>query len=299
MGLRWSGGNKMADENDAMLEGARCLDCGAQLAGKYCSTCGQNSHLHRNLGAIGHDLAHGVLHFEGKFWRTIPLLTLRPGELTRRYIDGERTRVLSPIATFLLTVFLMFGVISAVGRQAYYVEDDAARLAPGQSAEQTSAPVDFDLRDAPAPLRVVDQAWKDAKANPSLLAYKLQSNAYKFSWALIPIFVPLLWALFLHRRRYRENYKAYEHTIFVTYSLAFISLFIVGATLLKLTGLNGPVMLLPLAIPLLHTFVHLRGAYQLSSVSALWRTAALSAFTFLAALLFFLFMLMFGLLASK
>jgi hypothetical protein len=146
---------------------------------------------------------------------------------------------------------------------------------------------------------VIDQAWKDAKSNPSLLAYKLQSNAYKFSWALIPIFVPLLWILFLHRRRYRESYKAYEHTIFVTYSLAFMSLFIVGATLLKLTGLNGPVMLLPLAIPLLHTFVHLRGAYQLSLASAFWRTGALAGSAVVAAILFFLFMLMFGLLASN
>ena len=41
----------------------------------------------------GHDLLHGVLHFEGKIWRTLPLLAWRPGELTRRYIDGERAQV--------------------------------------------------------------------------------------------------------------------------------------------------------------------------------------------------------------
>jgi hypothetical protein len=38
-----------------------------------------------------------------------------------------------------------------------------------------------------------------AKANPSLLAYRLQSNSYKYSWALIPISIPLVWLLFLHR----------------------------------------------------------------------------------------------------
>jgi hypothetical protein len=25
-----------------------------------------------------HDLVHGVFHFEGKTWRTLPLLALRP-----------------------------------------------------------------------------------------------------------------------------------------------------------------------------------------------------------------------------
>ena len=36
---------------------------------------------------------HGVLHFEGKIWHTLPLLAWRPGELTRRYIDGQRAQL--------------------------------------------------------------------------------------------------------------------------------------------------------------------------------------------------------------
>ena len=40
------------------------------------------------------------------------MLAWRPGELTRRYIDGERARFVSPIALFLFSVFLMFAVLS-------------------------------------------------------------------------------------------------------------------------------------------------------------------------------------------
>ena len=58
-----------------------CLNCGAQLSGPYCAQCGQQAHVHRTLAAIWHDILHSVLHFDGKFWRTLPLLTLRPGEL--------------------------------------------------------------------------------------------------------------------------------------------------------------------------------------------------------------------------
>ena len=64
----------------------RCLNCGAFLTGTYCNRCGQKAHLHRTISDFWHDLLHGVLHFDGKLWRTLPLLVWRPGELTRRYI---------------------------------------------------------------------------------------------------------------------------------------------------------------------------------------------------------------------
>ena len=54
-------------------EGA-CLNCGAELVGPHCHACGQRAHVHRTLAAFFHDLLHGVLHFEGKTWRTIPML---------------------------------------------------------------------------------------------------------------------------------------------------------------------------------------------------------------------------------
>ena len=94
---------------------ALCLNCGTRLLGAYCQACGQSAHVHRSLGGIGHEIAHGVFHFEGKIWRTLPLLILHPGTLTRRYVNGERARFVSPLALFLFTVFLMFATIGLVG----------------------------------------------------------------------------------------------------------------------------------------------------------------------------------------
>ncbi|WP_126173080.1 DUF3667 domain-containing protein [Altererythrobacter xinjiangensis] len=50
----------------------------------------------RTAGAFLHDLAHGALPFEGRVWHTLPELVLRPGQLTRRNIEGERPRFVSP-----------------------------------------------------------------------------------------------------------------------------------------------------------------------------------------------------------
>ena len=89
-----------------------CLNCGVALTGAYCASCGQSAHIHRSFRSLGHDILHSVFHFEGKFWRTIPELVFHPGRLTRRYIDGERAKFISPMALFLFTVFVMYGIFA-------------------------------------------------------------------------------------------------------------------------------------------------------------------------------------------
>jgi Protein of unknown function (DUF3667) len=92
----------------------RCANCSVQLVGPYCHRCGQFGHVHRSLLHLLEELVHGILHFDTRSWRTLPLLFVRPGLLTRRYIDGQRTRYVSPLALFLFSVFLMFFVFSTV-----------------------------------------------------------------------------------------------------------------------------------------------------------------------------------------
>ncbi len=92
-----------------------CLNCETPLHGPHCHNCGQKAHLHRTIGAFMHDLLHGALHFEGKMGTTLPKLALKPGELTRRYIAGERAKFVSPMALFLFSVFLMFAIFQAIG----------------------------------------------------------------------------------------------------------------------------------------------------------------------------------------
>jgi hypothetical protein len=106
----------------------RCANCNAQLAGAYCHQCGQPAQVHRSLLHIVEEAVHGVLHFDTKSWRTLPLLIARPGLLTRRYIDGQRARYVSPLALFLFSVFLMFFVFSMISGSG---AESPARTAEG------------------------------------------------------------------------------------------------------------------------------------------------------------------------
>ncbi|NBW74686.1 MAG: DUF3667 domain-containing protein [Sphingomonadaceae bacterium] len=101
--------------DDGHTHESACLNCGAPLIGSHCHQCGQAAHVHKTLAAFFHDLLHGVFHFEGKTWRTLPLLAWRPGRLTREYIDGRRASYVSPIALFLFVVFLTFAVFNLLG----------------------------------------------------------------------------------------------------------------------------------------------------------------------------------------
>ncbi|WFR77813.1 DUF3667 domain-containing protein [Janthinobacterium rivuli] len=94
---------------------ANCANCQAPLGGAFCQACGQSAHVHHSLLHLAEEVVHGILHFDAKGWKTIPLLVAFPGRLTRRYIDGQRKNYVSPLALFLFMVFLTFFATSFGG----------------------------------------------------------------------------------------------------------------------------------------------------------------------------------------
>ncbi|MET0180123.1 MAG: DUF3667 domain-containing protein [Novosphingobium sp.] len=244
---------------DGHTHESACLNCGTVLVGSHCHACGQHAHVHRTLGAFVHDLAHGVLHVEGKVWRTLPLLVWRPGRLTREYIDGRRASYLSPIALFLFAVFLLFATYQTIGPEA---------KARADTATSTGTPSDRVV--VSTGVRFIDHGVEVFRSNPDLALYKLQSSAYKYSWILIPISLPFLWLLF----PFSARFGLYDHAVFVTYSLAFMTLLAVLQSLVDAAGIRA-LAGAGLVIPPFHIYRQVKEAYELSRASALWRTVAL------------------------
>jgi hypothetical protein len=321
-----------AGEGDGHTDETNCLNCCALLDGPFCHQCGQHAHVHRTLTAFFHDFLHGVLHFEGKIWRTLPLLAWKPGELTRRYIDGQRASFISPVALFLFCVFLTFAAMELTGNMfgsapvamsedvAKDLAKDQRKLANYQAQRQAAVRehrstegADEKIRDVQAEITAL-QAIRDhkipaaspfyfgsdgvpgwlgdavgkARANPELLFYKLKTNAYKFSWALIPISVPFVWLLFPFSRRFR----LYDHTVFVTYSLCFMMLLLIAGTFIGLV--SSSLASLAWFIPPAHMYRQIRGAYGVGRFGAVWRTFALTIFAFIAISLFVSFLVAVG-----
>ena len=113
---------------------ADCADCGAPVHGNFCANCGQAAHVHRTLLHLGEEILHGVMHFDGRLWRTLPLLIGNPGRLTREWVEGRRTRYVSPLAIFLFTMFVMFFALSFVAQPKVNTVSVAERIAAEEAA---------------------------------------------------------------------------------------------------------------------------------------------------------------------
>ncbi|WP_380785532.1 DUF3667 domain-containing protein [Sphingomonas sp. R86521] len=313
--------------------GALCLNCGTRLIGEHCHACGQAGHVHRSLGAIAHEIGHGVFHFEGKIWRTLPMLVLHPGTLTRRYVQGERARFVSPLALFLFSVFLMFATISAVGGEMSELAQEAAS---NTSSAKTSAKLEAaraelarveaqrartktgDLDTERAVLRTTIRGLEttsdqvgvfgsaDLKTGWARLDHglaKARSNpgltVYKLQTSAYKyswVLIPLSVPFVALLFLWRRRHHLYDHAIFVTYSLAFMMLLTITLMLARLAGLpSGWITFAAFMVPPIHMFAQLRGAYELRKRSAAWRTAVLLAFAFTALITFVVLLLLHGL----
>jgi hypothetical protein len=110
---------------------------------------------------------------------------------------------------------------------------------------------------------------------------------------LIPISVPFVWLLFPFSRRFH----LYDHTVFVTYSLCFMTLLAVVLSLLRAAGVpTGWLLLAAFAVPPIHMYKQLKGAYRLSRWGTAWRLILLLHFTTFTTVLFLLILLALGVL---
>ncbi|MFS8544177.1 MAG: DUF3667 domain-containing protein, partial [Limnochordales bacterium] len=81
---------------------ASCLDCGAPLTGRLCANCGQPAgDAQLSLRKLLGELADEYLNVDSRFFRSIVPLLVRPGFLTREYLQGRRTRYVRPLRLYL------------------------------------------------------------------------------------------------------------------------------------------------------------------------------------------------------
>ena len=302
-----------------------CLNCGCKLVGDYCHCCGQKAHVHRSLRAFGQDFIAGIMNFEGKFWRTLPMLAWRPGEMTRRYVEGERARFISPVALYLFTVFAMFAVLNFTGALdpgtgpvggagmerglKAEIASEQVKLANIEKQRAAAAAAGKDLagldRQIAKRKENIDEMQKvlsgevftateiegDTPSWVKPLVKQAQENPELLTANIQEAASKYSWLLiplsvpFLWLLFPLRRRKLYDHTVFVTYSLSFMMMLVIAGGLLVASGFSAVAGFL-LFVPPFHMYRQLKGAYQLGRFSALVRTLALVTFAFVAAALF-------------
>lgn len=86
-----------------------CLNCGTTVVGKYCHNCGQENIEPKE--SVWHLISHffsDITHFDGKIFTSLKDLVLRPGFLSKEYMNGRRVTYLNPVRMYMFTSFIFF-----------------------------------------------------------------------------------------------------------------------------------------------------------------------------------------------
>lgn len=202
---------------------AACLNCGAALPSpppRYCPDCGQETNVRPpTMGEFVQQFGGAYFATEGALWRTLKLLLLRPGELTRQYLAGRRRHFLLPLRLYL-TISLV--VLLALRVAAGWNLDEAVQLDIGErkatvtALEMGSARVGlkdgvFYCEGLPAWLcrrfqRRLDVDAKALLAQLPQLGERVVANLGAAMFVMLPAFALWLKLLYLNRQlRYTEH----------------------------------------------------------------------------------------------
>ena len=102
----------------ALAEEAACANCGSQLEGRFCSSCGQREEPRvPTFMTMLREVTNAMLGLESKLWRSIALLLFKPGRLTAAYLSGKRQRYTSPFRLYLIFSIVTFAFVTFAGTQ--------------------------------------------------------------------------------------------------------------------------------------------------------------------------------------
>ena len=118
-------------------ETPNCLNCGAQLRGQYCGTCGQRARSRLiSLWELISEAFGDLFEIDSRLWQTLIPLIMRPGQLTRDYLRGRRARYMPPFRSYLVLSLIFFLVAFFDPRE------ELGLLFESESQSETETPTD-------------------------------------------------------------------------------------------------------------------------------------------------------------
>ena len=222
-------------------EARHCENCGAALAGPYCSQCGQRHHEHpvHSLWHFIQEATEDVTHADSRLWRTVYALLLRPGFLTQEFLAGRRARYLPPVRLYLVVsvlFFLITGLQSSLSPPAIQVSDSGGsfhyEVVPGRAGAAATevAPATLPMRSVCAKVGVssptlgvwcaalaprIQRSWTalNAAGGVERLQTVWERNFERAMFVFLPLVALLMIPLYRNPRRYYV-----EHLLFLVHN---------------------------------------------------------------------------------
>ena len=231
---------------------AQCKNCGADITGRYCAACGQLADVSiPSLHKLFVEVLGDLYNFDSRLWRSIGLLLVKPGRLTREYLEGRRARYLPPFRLYVVLSLTFFFVLTVLPD----FDDQGGTVVSDGSTQSSAPPV---IEDEPRPRGFAVEVTEDGDGknnwncdlgdaedlNPKFRALfergceKIEADAGSYGRALlehVPVmmffFIPIVAAgmkvLYpLARRKYVEHLLFFLHFHAFFFLLATLGLFV-------------------------------------------------------------------------
>jgi hypothetical protein len=210
-----------------------CLNCGAGLTGPFCAECGQRAAPpHPTLRELGGEAFAELSGWDGKVAETMRALLRKPGKLTREFLEGRRSRYVSPLRLYLTCSVIYFLIAASApprSRSSIVVSPGAA-VGSGQArniadAQKGSNVTDEDRREIErmvnkAP-RIIRPLLHRVSNDSEGLQAQMLGAMPKALFALLPVFAGIL-MIFFRKRHFSEHlYFAFHLHAFIFVAISF------------------------------------------------------------------------------
>lgn len=245
-----------------------CLNCDTRLHGKFCHSCGQKAtSASVSVHDFAHEATHEFLHLDGKILRTLKLLVTRPGQLTVEFLEGRRTRYVSPLRVYL-TFSLIFFTLAAVLPRGL---DGAVKMQKVQGGTGLNRDTEFERR--------LESGLSKTRKDAALLSNAVLKHLPKVMFGLMPVFALITWLFY---RRHQRFYI--PHLYYSVHFHAFVFLVMSIYLLVNRIGVPKPAAAILILTVIPYHFIALRRVFGGSRARTLAKGFAIGAIYWLIAI---------------
>ena len=214
-----------------------CPTCREEHATHFCGSCGEKRLDHHDLtiaGLVGHAL-ESLTHVDGRVFRSVRDLVIRPGALTAAYMRGQRRPYFAPFQIFLVMNVLFFVLQSALGFQVLS-NDFGSHIGTWKRSGQFYSAIARPIAE-----RRLAATGRTIEQYTDVFNHAVRVNAKGLVVAMVPL-VGLVVLAFFPRGRY-------PLTTAIVFALHLLAFFLfVEALLMPLLGVPAGVLLSALSV---------------------------------------------------
>jgi len=276
-----------------------CPNCGKKFNGNFdfCPHCGQkNKPLNLHFKYFINEFLSGSFNLDSKIFRTLELLILHPGKLTKEFIAGKRMAYIPPVRLYLIISLVYFTLLSLLSN-GYFKFTDTPEKSNDQQVVFGFDEEDTIKVDVPGVMDTLmiagnDSTQVNSKIKKILKRMSTKEGRAEFNERLpkyisVGMFVLMPLTALIFYLMFFKNTFYIQHLVFVLHLQSAMYMLFIVFNLVELGIDNNWVDGINVLLFLFLLLIWIKKFYGLKWFKSIWKTIM---FLFFYGLLFLLFL---------